>query len=143
MGATVSSRRLTAQAATAAVQAAVDQARALGVAINAAVVDAGGNLIAFLRDDGAFTASVAIAQDKARTAAGFAMPSRTLYDAIKGEPDVLNGIANRPGIAAFPGGLPIRDQGCLVGAIGVSGASAEQDETCAQAGIAALGLGLQ
>lgn len=137
---TVPSRRLTSAAASTAVQAAVDKARDLGASVNAAVVDAGGNLVAFLKADGAFTASAAIAQDKARTAAGFAMSTRSLYEAIGGEPDVASGILHRPGIAAFPGGLPIKDDSELVGAIGVSGATAEQDEICAMAGIAAIEL---
>ncbi|GAB4362605.1 MAG: heme-binding protein [Oricola sp.] len=143
MQSTVPSRRLTSAAASAAVGAAVDKARELGVAVNAAVVDAGGNLLAFLRADGAFAASAAIAEDKARTAVGFAMSTRALYGAIGGEPDVAAGIFHRPGITAFPGGMPIRDGGELVGAIGVSGASADQDEICAIAGITAIQLSFE
>jgi len=143
MQSTVPSRRLTSAAAIAAVQAAVGRADELGAAVNAAVVDAGGNLLAFLRADGAFTASAAIATDKARTAAGFTMSTRTLYGAVGGEPDVAAGIVYRQGVAAFPGGLPIRDDGELVGAIGVSGATADQDEICAMAGIAAIQLSFE
>ncbi|WP_372603512.1 heme-binding protein [Actibacterium sp.] len=141
MTATVVSRNLTAEAAFTAVKAAVEAGAEVGVAVNAAVTDAGGNLIAFLRADGAFLPSGKIAQDKAYTAAGFKLPSGALFDALKGEPAVLTGITTQPRVAAFPGGLPIWDGPHLVGAIGVSGASAEQDDACARAGINAIGLG--
>jgi uncharacterized protein GlcG (DUF336 family) len=140
MKATSKTLRLSAEAALTAVHAAVRHGRTLGVAVNACVVDSGANRIAFLRDDGAFLPSGDIAFDKAKTSAGFGLPSGKLYDVLKGEPDVLAGIVNRPGVAAFPGGLPIFSGEHLVGAIGVSGASAEQDEACAAAGISALEL---
>ena len=57
------------------------------------------------------------------------------------EPDILAGITAQKGVAAFPGGLPIRQDGHLVGGIGVSGASAAQDAACAAVGLAAIGLG--
>ena len=113
----------------------------LGVRVNACVVDAGGHPIAFLRGDGAFLPSGAIARDKAATAAGFGAPTGALYDALSADPAVLKGIAGRPGVAAFGGGLPIQCENEVIGGIGVSGASAEQDEICARAGLAAIGLG--
>lgn len=140
MDSTTPSRVLTAEAAHRAVFAAVAKARDLGVAVNACVVDAGGNQIAFLRGDGAFLPSGQIARDKAYTALGFATASGALYDALAGEPPVLAGILAQPGVAAFAGGLPIRVAGTLVGGIGVSGASAEQDETCARAGLTSIGI---
>ncbi|GKY90157.1 GlcG/HbpS family heme-binding protein [Sinisalibacter aestuarii] len=133
-------RRITAEAAHAGVAAACEQARAFGAAVNACVVDAGGHQIAFLRGDGAFLQSGPIARDKAATAAGFGAPTGALYDALKGEAAVLSGIAAQPGIALFQGGLPIVVDGELIGGIGVSGASAEQDELCAMAGLKAMGL---
>lgn len=140
MTAVVATYRLSSDAALAAVSAAVGRAEEIGVRVNACVVDAGGNQIAFLRGDGAFLPSGAIARDKARTAAGFRLPSGALYDALAGEPAVLAGILSQPGIAAFPGGLPIVAEGEVVGGIGVSGASAEQDAICARAGLQAIGL---
>lgn len=131
---------LTAAAAHAAVGAAVAKATELGVAINVCVVDAGGNQIAFLRGDGAFLPSGRIARDKAYTAAGFGVPTGALYDALSGDAPVLAGISAQPGVALFQGGLPIRSKGELVGGIGVSGASAQQDEICAKAGLSAIGL---
>lgn len=140
MDATRSSRVITAEAAHAAVAAAVAKARDLGVAINACVVDAGGHQIAFLRGDGAFLPSGKIARDKAYTAAGFGAPTGALYDALAREAPVLAGISAQPGVALFQGGLPIRANDELIGGIGVSGASAEQDEECAHAGLRAIGL---
>lgn len=121
---------------------ALAQAERLGVRVNVAVTDPGGGLLAFARMDGAFAMSGPIAQDKARTVCGFAgLPTDTLYAAIAEEPAVRDGIALRPGVAAFAGGLGIELAGELVGAIGVSGASAEQDKQVAAAGVAALDAG--
>lgn len=132
--------RITAGAAHAAVAAACDKARALGAAVNACVVDAGGHQIAFLRGDGAFLPSGKIARDKAATAAGFGAPTGTLYEALAKDPAVLAGISAQPGVALFRGGLPIEIDGEVIGGIGVSGASAQQDEICARAGLEAMGL---
>lgn len=140
MDATRPTKCLTAMAAHTAVLVAVQKAQDLGVAVAACVVDAGGNQIAFLRGDGAFLPSGAIARDKAFTAAGFGAPSGALYDALSGDAAVLAGISAQPGIALFAGGLPIRAGTELVGGIGVSGASADQDEICARAGLTAIGL---
>lgn len=140
MEVTRTSLRLTAAAAHKAVGAAVEKAIELGVAVNACVVDAGGNPLAFLRGDGAFLPSGNIARDKAYTAAGFNAATGAFYEALAGEPAVLAGITGQPGVAAFPGGLPIRADGELIGGIGVSGASADEDEICARAGLQAIGL---
>jgi uncharacterized protein GlcG (DUF336 family) len=130
---------LTYAGAQAAVASAVSRAEAIGVAVNVAVTDGGGTLLAFARMDGAFAFSGAIAIDKARTVCGFGgAPSDALYDAIAGEPPVRDGIAGRAEVAAFAGGVPIRLGDDLVGAVGVSGASAEQDTECATAGAAAI-----
>lgn len=119
--------------------AALAQAETLGVAVNVAVTDAAGALLAFARMDGAFAFSGPIAVDKARTVCGFAgIPSDALYDAIAGEPPVRDGIAGRAEVAAFAGGVPVFAGPDLVGAVGVSGASAEQDKQVASAGAAAL-----
>jgi uncharacterized protein GlcG (DUF336 family) len=130
---------LTYAGARVALEAARSEAESLGVAVNIAVTDAGGALLAFARMDGAFAFSGAIAIDKARTVCGFGgAPSDALYDAIAGEPPVRDGIAGRAEVAAFAGGVPIRLGDDLVGAVGVSGASAEQDKECSTAGAAAV-----
>jgi len=135
-----STQILTAAAAHAAVGAAIAKGVELGVAVNVSVVDAGGNQIAFLRGDGAFLPSGKIARDKAYTAAGFGVPTGALYQALSDDAPVLAGILAQPGVALFQGGLPIRSNDELVGGIGVSGASAEQDEICARAGLLAIGM---
>lgn len=126
------------EAALAAVQAAVGAGAGMGCKVNAAVVDAGGNLLAFLRQNGAFLHSVGIAQDKAFTAVSFGMPSARLYELIKDNAALRDGMAQRERLVAFAGGFPILLDGALVGGIGVSGASEEQDCLCAQAGLEAI-----
>lgn len=140
MKAVLPTYHLSSSAALTAVSAAVSHAIDLDVQVNACVVDAGGNQIAFLRGDGAFLPSGEIARDKAKTSAGFKLPSGTLYDVLQDEPQVLQGILAQPHVAAFPGGLPIIVDGEVIGGIGVSGASAEQDDACARAGLEAIGL---
>ncbi len=129
---------ITWQAAHQAVAAAVASAEEMGIAINVAVCDGAGRLAAFLRMPGAFLASIDIAIDKARTAAGFGLSTARLGALLDNEMLKL-GIATRPGVAAFAGGLPVHDaEGRLIGGIGVSGGSEEQDEACARAGLEAL-----
>lgn len=124
-----------------AVGAAVQAADSLGIRINVAVVDAGGNLAAFLRMPGAFLHSIDIAIDKAYTAASFGLPTSQWHAALQQHSDaVREGIVRRPRFVVFGGGLPILEAGQRIGGIGVSGGSEEQDEACAQAGLAAIGL---
>jgi uncharacterized protein GlcG (DUF336 family) len=125
-------------AAEAVARAAVAKAADMGVKVNVAVVDSGGHLAAFLRMPGAFLESIGIAQDKARTAAGFRMSTSDLQGALEGDAALMDGIAGRPGVAVFAGGLPIKDGDHIIGAIGVSGASPDQDVACAEAGAAAV-----
>lgn len=127
------------EAAQAAVGAAVRKAEGCGIKVNVAVCDSGGNLAAFLRMPGAFLHSIGIAIDKAYCAAGFGLSTRALGAVLAAEsPAVRDGISRRPRLAAFGGGLPIMVDGERVGGIGVSGGSEEQDELCAQAGLAAI-----
>jgi uncharacterized protein GlcG (DUF336 family) len=130
-----------AQAAHLAVGAAVQEAAALGIRINVAVVDAGGNLAAFLRMPGAFLHSIDIAIDKAFTAASFGLPTSQWHAVLQQHSAaVREGIVRRSRFVGFGGGLPIVEAGQRIGGIGVSGGSEEQDEACAQAGLAAMGL---
>jgi glc operon protein GlcG len=122
-----------------ALAVSVRTAEAMDVAVNIAVVDAGGNLAAFLRMPGAFQASIDIAIDKAWTANSFGMATGDFARVLKSEaPMVRDGLLRRPRVTAFPGGQPVRRGEGLVGGIGVSGASAEQDDAIALAGLAAL-----
>lgn len=129
------------EAAAAAAAAAARWADEAGIKVNIAVVDAGGNLAAFLRMPGAFLHSIDIAIDKAYTAAGFGLPTAAWTETLAtASPAVRNGIPMRPRMVCFGGGLPIRHEGRLIGGIGVSGDSELEDETCARAGLAAIGL---
>jgi uncharacterized protein GlcG (DUF336 family) len=131
---------ISAEAAALAVRAAVDKAAELGIRINVAVTDGGGVLAAFLRMPGAFLHSVDIAIDKAYTAASFGFPTSEWEQALAGDAALGRGMPHRPRIVVFGGGLPIRHGDALIGGIGVSGGSAEQDEQCARAGLEAIGL---
>ncbi|QDK35580.1 GlcG/HbpS family heme-binding protein [Sphingomonas sp. IC081] len=122
-----------------AVSAAVAAGIECGCPVVAAIIGAGGELVALLRASGAPFPSTQFAQDKAYTAASFRVPTPDLYEMISGNPALRDGIAAKPGIAMFGGGLPIDIGGECVGAIGVSGASEEIDTICANAGLAAIG----
>lgn len=130
---------ITAEAAAAAVQAAVRYAEGKGWKINVAVCDRGGNLMAFLRMPGAFIHSIDIAIDKAYTAASFGFPTKAWMGAIGHDDGMKFGFSNQPRLIVFGGGLPI-GSGDWIGGIGVSGASEAEDEECARAGLAAIGM---
>ena len=128
-------------AAHLAVGAAVQAAQAMGVRVNVAVVDASGVLAAFLRMPGAPLHSVEIAIDKAYTAASFGLATSQWSEALKQHSAaVRDGLVLRPRFVAFGGGLPVIENGQRIGGIGVSGGSEQQDEACARAGLAAIGL---
>ena len=128
------------EAAAAAVAASVRWADEAGIKVNVAVVDAGGNLAAFLRMPGAFLHSIDIAIDKAYTAAGFGLATSAGSEALASHsPAVREGLQRRPRMVCFGGGLPLRHDGRLIGGIGVSGGSEQEDEACARAGLAAIG----
>ncbi len=129
---------LTSPAAVRAAEAAVACGAGRGVAVVAAVVDAGGHLLALIRADGAFTASLDIARDKAWTAATFGLSTDSLCEALSQREVVREGIALRPGVILFGGGMPCVVQGRVIGAIGVSGGSEDDDRACAAAGLATV-----
>lgn len=107
--------------------------------MNIAVVDAGANLKAFARQDGAFIGSVDISIKKAKTARFFNMTTRQLGAAsLPGGP--LYGIeVSNDGVILFAGGVPLKNnEGIIVGAVGVSGGTIDEDERCADAGAAVL-----
>ncbi len=136
----ISSRTITQHAAHLAVAAATEHAHSLGIAVNVAVTDASGTLMAFLRMNGAFLHSIDISIDKAYTAAGFGFPTSAWEQMFANDEALRTGLSTRPRLVGIGGGLPIHEDGVRIGAIGVSGGSAEQDEACAQAGINALFL---
>jgi uncharacterized protein GlcG (DUF336 family) len=119
--------------------AAVAEAEEQGTRMDIAVVDKGGNLKAFARMDGAWLGSIDIAITKARTARYFDMPTEAIGELSQpGGP--LYGIEHsNGGLITFPGGLPLTaTDGTVLGAIGVSGSTVEDDRAVAEAGAAAL-----
>ena len=129
------------EAAHAAAAAAARWADEASLKVNVAVVDAGGNLAAFLRMPGAFLHSIDIAIDKAYTAAGFGLPTSAWTEALTSHSAaVRQGLPLRPRMVCFGGGLPLRHEGRVIGGIGVSGGSEIEDEACARAGLAAIGV---
>lgn len=135
--------RLTWEAAHRAVEGAVRKALDVGVKVNVSVLDSGGNLLAFLRMNGAPLHSISISEDKAYTAVSFGLATSKWTKELKAHSEaVRQGLPLRPRFVMFGGGLPIRLEGEVIGGIGVSGASEEQDEECAQAGLKATGLHL-
>jgi len=118
------------------VDEAVAKARALGVSENVAVLDDGGNLKAFSRMDGAAILCIEIAQNKAYTAL-FGIPTHDLFNFIQSDPSLLAGMPTLPRMAAWGGGFPIKVDGEIVGAIGLSGApTVQNDIDCARAALA-------
>ena len=120
-------------------QAAEAAAAKIGIAYNIAVVDAGGNLIAFVRQDGALIGSIDLAIGKAKTARLFDKTTSEL--AHLAQPNApLFGIeqSNDGKVVIFGGGLPVRIAGSIVGAVGTSAGSVEQDVAVAQAALAAV-----
>jgi len=118
------------------VNAAVAKARELGVSENVAILDDGGNLKAFSRMDEAPIPTIEIAQNKAYTAL-FGVSTQDFFNFIRGDPSLLAGIPTLDRVAAWGGGFPIKVNGEVVGAIGISGAPAVQNDVdCARAALA-------
>jgi uncharacterized protein GlcG (DUF336 family) len=118
------------------VDEAVAKAGKIGVAENVAILDDGGNLKAFSRMDGAPILSIEIAQNKAYTAL-FGFPTQDFFNFIQGDPSLLAGIPTLARVAAYGGGFPVKVDGEIVGAIGVSGApTVQNDVDCARAALA-------
>ena len=122
------------------VAAAMRKADEIDVPSNIAVVDAGNNLTAFGRQDGAWLGSIAIAQDKAFTARAFDMSTQDLYAESQPGGSLYGIVSSNDGrVIPFGGGIPLTVGGEIVGAIGASGGTPEQDHQVAEAGAAALG----
>ena len=124
---------------------AIEAARKKAVKINTqmciAVVDSGANLKAFLRMDDAWVGSIDIAIKKAKTAVFFGMPTGEIGKLSQPGKPLYAIEHSNDGLITFPGGLPIVDEeGVLVGAIGVSGSTVENDHAVAQAGVKVVGV---
>jgi glc operon protein GlcG len=123
--------------AEAVIHAAVAEAKKRNWKMNVAVTDSGGNLVAFERMDGAMLASIQIAEHKARAAATFRRPTKVFEDGV--QLMRLNYLLAFDGIIASRGGIPLIEQGVLIGAIGCSGGTDSQDEVVSKAGAAIIG----
>jgi glc operon protein GlcG len=118
--------------ARAVIQAAVAESNKRGWAMNISVLDSGGNLVAFERMDGAQIASISISEHKGRAAVKFRRPTKVFEDAI--QKSSLNYIMTLDDVVASRGGVPLIENGKLIGSIGVSGGTGSQDEVVALAG---------
>lgn len=125
--------------ANAIMKAAYEKALEMDVKMDIAVVDAGANLKAFVRMDGAWLGSIDIAIKKAKTARFFDMPTGEIGKISQPGGSLFNIEGSNGGLITFPGGIPLKNaDGTIIGAIGVSGSSVEDDHTVAEAGVAAL-----
>jgi glc operon protein GlcG len=122
--------------AQAVIQAAVAETRKRNWKMNIAIADSGGNLVAFQRMDGAMLASIQLAQHKARAAVTFRRPTKVFEDGINLMH--LNYLLAFDGIIASRGGIPLIDQGVIIGAVGCSGGTDSQDEVVSKAGVAVV-----
>jgi uncharacterized protein GlcG (DUF336 family) len=129
-------RPVTLDQAQAVIHAAVTEAKKRNWKMNIAVADSGGNMVAFQRMDCAMLASIQIAEHKARAAATFRRPTKVFEDGV--QLMHLNYLLAFDGIIASRGGIPLIEQGKLVGAIGCSGGTDSQDEVVSKAGAAMI-----
>jgi len=121
--------------AEAAIAATVAEAKKRDWKMNVAVVDTGGNLVAFQRMDGAQMASIAISEHKARTSATFRRETKAFENGIQGG---LNYLITLDGVIGSRGGIPLIENGKIIGAIGCSGGTGSQDEVVCKVGAATV-----
>ena len=132
---------VTMEQARAAIEAARKKAVKLDTQMCIAVVDSGANLKAFLRMDDAWVGSIDIAIKKAKTAVFFMMPTGAIGKLSQPGKSLYGIEHSNEGLITFPGGLPIVDEeGVLIGGLGVSGSSVENDHAVAEAGVKVVGL---
>lgn len=121
------------------VDAAIRKSEELGFKMNIAVVDAGTNLVAFNKMDDAWLGSIDIAQKKARTARYFNMDTGAIGELSQPGGSLFNIEHSNNGLITFPGGVLIKNSdGAIIGAVGVSGSTVEDDHAVASAGAAAI-----
>ena len=126
---------ITLSQAESVIAAAKKQAREINTKMNIAIVDTGSNLVAFVRNDGAWLGSVDISIRKAKTAMFFQMDTADLSPLVQPGQPLFNIEHSNGGLITFPGGVVIKDKnGEIVGAIGVSGSTVDNDAKVAQAG---------
>jgi uncharacterized protein GlcG (DUF336 family) len=127
------------ETATRLVAAGQQAATGIGVAMNIAIVDTAGNLIAFQRMDGAWLGSIDVALRKAKTSALFPVPSAVIGEMSQPGGPIYGVESTNGGLVSFGGGLPLATaDGTVVGAVGVSGGMVDQDVSVAEAVAKAL-----
>lgn len=130
---------ITLELAQKAIQKAIEKCIEMDVKQNIAIVDSGANLKAFARMDGAWLGSIDIAITKAKTARYFDMPTEEIGKLSQPGKSLFGIEHSNGGLISFGGGIPIKnEQGTVIGAIGVSGGSVDQDMEVATAGVNAL-----
>ena len=127
---------ITLERATVAINAAIAEAKKRDWKLNVAVVDSGGNLVAFQRMDGAQIGSIAVSEHKARAAVTFRRETKAWENAI--QTNGFNYVMTLDGVIASRGGIPLVEGGRIIGGIGCSGGTGSQDEAACKAGVAAL-----
>ncbi len=121
------------------IAAAKAKAVELGTKMNISIVDAGANILAFVRMDGAWLGSADISLKKAKTARFFDMNTGIIGSLSQPGGSLYNIEHSNGGLISFPGGVPVKDRaGVVIGAIGVSGSSVENDHAVAEAGASAI-----
>jgi len=122
------------------IRAGQEKATEIGQPMNIAVVDAGANLVAFERQEGAWLGSIDISINKAFTARAFDIETKTLGEnSQSGDQFFGIHVSNHGRVMVFAGGVPLKRGGEVVGAVGVSGGSGKQDQDVAEAAAAAFG----
>ncbi|HEV2294888.1 MAG TPA: heme-binding protein [Tepidisphaeraceae bacterium] len=135
----MNTKDITLDQAAAISMAAIEKAKEIDTKMDIAIVDAGGNLKSFARMDGAWIGSIDIAIKKARTARFFDMNTGEIGKLSQPGGPLYNIEHSNNGLITFPGGVPLKaSDGTVIGAIGVSGSTVENDHTVAQAGADAL-----
>ena len=123
-------------AAIQAVNSGLTKSNELGTKMNIAVVDRGGNLVAFAREDGAWVGSVDVSVKKAKTATFFDMETQEIGKLSQPGGTLYNIEHSNGGLISFPGGVPLTaSDGTILGGVGVSGSSVEEDQVVARAAL--------
>ena len=123
-------------AAIQAVNSGLTKSNELGTKMNIAVVDRGGNLVAFAREDGAWVGSVDVSVKKAKTATFFDMETQEIGKLSQPGGSLYNIEHSNGGLITFPGGVPLTaPDGTILGGVGVSGSSVEEDQVVARAAL--------
>ena len=120
------------------IESARQKAKEIDTKMNISVVDSGANQVAFIRMDGAWLGSADIALKKAKTARFFDMPTGEIGKLSQPGKSLYNIEHSNGGLISFPGGIPIKKDEKIIGAIGVSGSTVEDDYAVAQAGVNAI-----